>query len=262
MPETELKSSHILNLWWAFTWRAIAFYACVVGATLLFGITLLLFVKLVLHQDGEGPVRMTAGNQRTSWHPVPCCVGNISRTLLMLPTWTYAKDASGINVNLFVGSRINVGEVAGTTVEMVQQTDYPWKGAVAITVNPAKASRFAVRVRIPNRTTSLLYDAEPRLSGFGNLTVNGQPVTPEIHNGYATITRLWNAGDRIALELPLAAQRIKADHAIEATRGKIALRYGPLVYNAELADQARIDLALSNAPLSTEWRQDLLNDGL
>ena len=33
------------------------------------------------------------GSQRYQWHTCPCCVGNIPRTLLMLPTWAYTKDA-------------------------------------------------------------------------------------------------------------------------------------------------------------------------
>ena len=90
--------------------------------------------------------------ERAEWHTCPCCVGNLSRTLLMVPTWTYVKDASGLYVNMFVGSRIHVGEVAGTDVEVIQKTDYPWKGAVAITVNPKETKTFSLYVRIPNRT--------------------------------------------------------------------------------------------------------------
>ena len=30
---------------------------------------------------------------RAPWHTCPCCVGNIPRTLLMMPTWVYAKSA-------------------------------------------------------------------------------------------------------------------------------------------------------------------------
>ena len=67
--------------------------------------------------------------QRTVWHVCPCCVGNIPRTLLMMPTSACVKDKTGLYVNLFVGSRIRVGKIAGTNVEMVQKTDYPWKGS-------------------------------------------------------------------------------------------------------------------------------------
>ena len=196
--------------------------------------------------------------ERAKWHTCPCCVGNIPRTLLMMPTWTYVKDKEGVYVNLFVGSRIEVGDVAGTPVQMVQETNYPWEGAVKITVNPKEARRFSVRVRVPQRKTSALYSAVPAVEGLTRLAVNGQAVTPRIENGYAVITREWRRGDRIELQLPMAVQRVTADDQIEATRGKVAVRYGPLIYNVELADQPRIDQPLSTAPLTAEWRPDLL----
>lgn len=195
---------------------------------------------------------------RYSWHVCPCCIGNISRTLLMLPTWTYAKGDDGIYVNLFIGSTINVQGAAGTDVEMVQKTDYPWSGKVAITVNPQQTKKFTVYVRVPNRTTSALYTPTPAVSGLKSLAVNGRPVSPKIENGYAAITREWKAGDTIALELPMEIQVVKADANIAADRGDIALRYGPLLYNVEHADQPRLNLSPDVKSLSTEWRADLL----
>jgi hypothetical protein len=185
-------------------------------------------------------------------------VGNIPRTLLMIPTWTYVKGKDGLYVNLFIGSTITVGNVAGTDVEMVQQTDYPWNGKVTITVNPKQTKRFSVFVRVPNRHTSELYSSRPEVSGLKALSVNGAAMTPKIERGYAVITRDWKAGDQIELELPLQVQRIKADERIEADRGRVALRYGPLIYSVERADQSDLNLALSQAPLRAEWRGDLL----
>jgi DUF1680 family protein len=202
---------------------------------------------------------LTANRARYPWHACPCCVGNIPRTLLMMPTWTYAKGADGIYVNLFVGSTINVGKVAGTEVEMVQKTDYPWSGNVAIKVNPAEAKKFTVYVRVPNRTTSALYTPAPEVSGLKSLAVNGETISPKIENGYAAITRTWKAGDTIDLVLPMKVQVVKADEKVAADRGRIALRYGPLIYNVERADQPDINLALGSAPLTPEWRGDLLD---
>jgi uncharacterized protein len=196
--------------------------------------------------------------QRTLWHVCPCCVGNIPRTLLMMPTWAYVKDKNGLYVNLFVGSRIRVGKIAGTNVEMVQKTDYPWKGAIEITVNPEEARTFSVYVRIPNRSTSKLYTEFPALSGVKRFAVNGKPVTPHMEKGYAVVTHEWKAGDRIELELPMEPQRIVADKRIKADLGNVALKYGPLIYNVETADQQSIEQPLSDAPLQTEWRPDLL----
>ena len=83
--------------------------------------------------------------------------------------------------------------------------------------------------------------------------------TPKIEKGYAVITRDWKAGDKIELELPMEVQRIKADENIAADRGLVALRYGPLIYNVERADQPDINQAIGSEPLTTEWRGDLLD---
>jgi len=197
--------------------------------------------------------------RRTRWHVCPCCVGNIPRTLLMIPTWTYVKDTDGIYVNLFIGSRIKVERVAGTDVEMVQKTDYPWNGKVSITVNPKAPKTFSVHVRVPNRDTSELYVNTPEVGGLKSFAVNGKSMSPEINKGYAVVTREWKAGDTIELEVPLAPQRIKADEKIAATRGLVALRYGPLIYNVERADQSDLNQPLGSGPLEAEWRGDLLD---
>ena len=196
--------------------------------------------------------------QRALWHSCPCCVGNISRTLLMMPTWTYVKSKSGVYINMFVGSRINVGEVAGTNVEIVQKTDYPWKGTIHVTINPETTKTFSVYVRIPNRTTSKLYRESPRVAGLKSFAVNGKETTPHIEKGYAVVTREWKAGDYIELELPMEPQRVFADNQIKADLGTVALRYGPLIYNVETVDNNKINQELSEDALATEWRPDML----
>ncbi len=199
------------------------------------------------------------GGHRGPWHVCPCCVGNIPRTLLMIPTWTYVKSSDGLYVNLFIGSKITVDKVAGTDVEMVQKTDYPWNGKVAITVNPRSAKHFTLYIRVPDRATSALYAETPTVSGLKSFAVNGQTVTPDVQNGYASVTREWQTGDTVTLELPMEVQRIKADDRIVADRGHIALRYGPLIYNVETADQPAINQPIGEAPLQPVWKPDLLD---
>jgi uncharacterized protein len=196
--------------------------------------------------------------ERAKWHVCPCCVGNLSRTLLMIPTWTYVKSKDGLFVNMFVGSRIQVGEVAGTNVEVVQKTDYPWRGSVSITVNPEVAKTFSVYVRIPDRTTSKLYKESPAVRGVRRFAVNGREQRAIIRKGYAVITREWNPGDRIEMELPMEPQRIVADERIKADDSRLALKYGPLIYNVETVDNQNIKRKLADGSLRAEWRPDLL----
>ncbi|MCF3108148.1 glycoside hydrolase family 127 protein [Niabella sp. CC-SYL272] len=200
---------------------------------------------------------LSTSQPRYAWHVCPCCVGNIPRTLLMLPTWTYVRGEQGLYVNLFVGSTIKVDQVAGTDVEMIQKTDYPWSGKVRITVNPDQKKAFTIYIRVPNRSTSKLYRAVPLVQGLKFMSVNGRMIASTVHQGYVAVTRVWEKGDQIDLELPMEIQRVTADARIAADKGKVALRYGPLVYNVEAADQD-IKKTISNGPLSLQWRPDLL----
>jgi DUF1680 family protein len=195
---------------------------------------------------------------RSTWHVCPCCVGNIARTLLMMPTWTYAKAPDGVYVNLYVGSTITLENAAGTDIEIIQKTNYPWSGEIALTVNPKQSKNFTMRLRLPNRTTSALYQPSPEVKGLLSLSVNGKSVKPVIAKGYAEITRNWKAGDKIELVLPLEVQRIKSVDQIASTKGKVALRYGPMIYNIEAVDQDITKPISDKSKLTPEWRNDLL----
>ncbi len=194
---------------------------------------------------------------RDNWHGCPCCIGNIPRTLLMIPTWTYVKSDEGLYVNLFIGSTINVKQVAGTDVELIQKTDYPWDGKVTITVNPAESKEFTVWLRVPDRKTSALYTSTPQVNSMISLSVNGEIVTREMEKGYVAITKEWKQGDIISFELPMQVQRITADERIEANKGKVAFRFGPLIYSVEKSDQPLINIPINFEQFSPEWRDDL-----
>jgi DUF1680 family protein len=201
---------------------------------------------------------LNSRRRRYDWHGCPCCVGNIPRTLLMLPTWTYVKSDDSIYVNLFIGSTMTVEDVAGTDVEMVQETDYPWSGDVSIIINPRQAKTFRVGIRLPDRDVSGLYTATPYCDGITSISVNGSGIKSVIERGYAVIRRKWKAGDRIDLKLPMKVQRVKGSDKIAATSGQVALRYGPLIYNAESVDQDIENVLRPDVALTAEFEDDLL----
>jgi len=199
------------------------------------------------------------GRSRDTWHVCPCCVGNIPRTLLMIPTWTYVTGDDAIYVNLYNGSTINVPHIAGTDVEMIQKTDYPWSGDITLTVNPAESKEFTICLRIPDRKTSKLYTSVPAVNGLKTLLVNGEEATYHMDRGYAVITKQWSKGDQIDLSLPMEVQLITADARIKPDSGLVAIRYGPLIYCAEETDNRNINQPLGSSGLQTEWQPDLLN---
>lgn len=206
---------------------------------------------------GTGPYPAN-GAARYTWHVCPCCVGNFPRTLLMLPMWMYARADDGLAVNLFAGSTVDIRDVAGTDVRMTQKTHYPWDEAVTLIVEPAVEREFSLRIRIPKRDVSTLYTSTPPASGLTNLLVNGQAISSETKDGYSVITRSWKRGDQVTFSLPMTVQRVTMNPTVKSHQGKVALRYGPLVYNFESVDQdldATID---PNAPLAVAWKSGLL----
>jgi DUF1680 family protein len=89
--------------------------------------------------------------------------------------------------------------------------------------------------------------------------INGRTTKFARADGYVEIDRMWKRGDTVTFELPLRIQRVYASSKVSADSGRVALRYGPLVYNIEKVDQD-IDNVLDPAtPLTTEWRADLLS---
>jgi hypothetical protein len=207
---------------------------------------------------------LNSAEHRYPWHGCPCCVGNISRTLLELPIWMYStgKDSAGRNslyVNMYAGGKTTV-EVAGTKVEIEQKTDYPWTRHVTIVLHPAEPKQFFVHARIPSREAGQIYTNRPTAKDLNSYLINGLRANAvSFDDGYYVVSQKWKDGDRIEIQLPLVPQRIKADERVVADRGRVALRYGPLIYCIESVDQNVDSVLPPDAPLTTEWRPDLLD---
>jgi hypothetical protein len=168
-------------------------------------------------------------------------------------------------VNLFVAS---TGTVAldGNTVRITQKTDYPWDGKVRIAVEPEKAGRFALCVRIPGWTEgrpvpSDLYRYVEAADQEYRLTLDGEPLESRSEKGYAVVEREWKPGEVVDLDLPMPVRRVLAHENVEADRGRVAIERGPVVYCVEGADHGGdvLNLVLpDDGELEPEPRPDLL----
>ena len=184
-------------------------------------------------------------------------------SLIAIKDLMLARNAEhdAVFVQHYVASEAVIDDVAGGSLRVEQQTEYPWKGEVSIRLHPAKAATFALHLRIPNRGESRLYTLQPDLTGKFTVQVNGEPQEAELVRGYACLRRTWAPGDRVDLSLPMEIQRVHADQRVEADRGRVALQRGPLVYNIEDADnrgQSRSVVLPPDLPLRAVWKPDLL----
>ncbi|HET6897714.1 MAG TPA: glycoside hydrolase family 127 protein, partial [Vicinamibacteria bacterium] len=209
------------------------------------------------------PLESAGQHQRSPWFGVACCPGNMTRFLASVPGYVYAQQGDTLYVNLYVANTAQVKMDGGRTVGVVQETRYPWDGAVKITVRPDKAGPFAMNVRVPGwargeALPSDLYRFADTSNEPVTLKVNGQTVPVTVDKGYARIDRRWKSGDVVELSLPMPIRRVRANPAVEADQGRVALQRGPLVFAAEWPDNpgghVRNLLVADNAALTSEFR--------
>jgi len=174
----------------------------------------------------------TGDKIRNPWYDVTCCPPNLERTFGSLPGYFYSTSTDGIYVHLYDDSELDWHLENGVGLKVAQKTNYPWDGAVDLTVTPAEPSDFTLYVRIPSWTDR------------AKVEVNGKPVSGAAPGQYLPIKRRWSAGDQIQLKINVVPQVVEANPRVADDTGRVAVQRGPLIYCLEEIDQP------SGVPLS------------
>ena len=212
------------------------------------------------------PLKSFGNHKRSPWFDCSCCPTNVVRFLPSLPGYVYAQKNGIIYVNLFISGNTSI-EIKNNTVNLKQDTQYPWDGKVKISVDPEKSEKFAVYVRIPGWSQgqpvpSDLYRFLNTSEEKVTLKVNGEETDIVPDKGYARIERVWQKGDVIELNIPMPIRKVLANEKVKDDAGRFSLERGPIVYCAEWKDNDGHVLNLflpENTTFTTERRDDLLN---
>jgi len=196
-----------------------------------------------------------------------CCPSKLPGFVAGISRWIYAQDSDGIYVNLYIGSTLNT-ELDNKKVTITQKTGYPWEENTLFTINPENPQRFTISLRIPGwaRTNGHLPSELYRFADIKKIdwkvAINGKDIlVSELKNGYVQITRKWNPGDKVELILPMPVRQVYSSPEVEATKGKVALMRGPMLYCLEGIDN---DFNVLEAAIATnpefeyEFDPDLL----
>ncbi len=195
------------------------------------------------------PLESHGTHHRAGWFGCACCPPNEARTLASLGGYAYAVSDDALWVNLYIqgAATAKLGE---NKVSLRVTTDYPWDGKVVLEPRPETSSRFALRLRIPGWCRG------------ATVAINGQAVKePTIERGYVVLSREWQAGDKVELNLPMPVERIAAHPNVKADTNQLAFQRGPLVYCLEACDQSEPISSLyipANTTFQAEKAKDLL----
>jgi len=159
---------------------------------------------------------------RRGWFDCACCPPNIMRLLASLDGYLSSTDGDGVQLHHYTPADV-VADAGGARVALRVDTDYPWDGRVAVTVEETGEDGWTLSLRIPSWASGAI------------LEVAGESVAIE-PGTYAELNRVWTAGDVVVLTLPVVPRETEADPRIDAIRGSVAVERGPLVYALEQAD--------------------------
>jgi len=168
-----------------------------------------------------------------------CCTANFHQgwpkfasSLFMLSGAQDTDAHDGLVATVYAPCEVNT-IVRGTPVHIVEETDYPFDGAVRITITPASPLRFPLQLRIPG------------WSAVSSIAVNGHPEPAPNAGGFARIERDWRAGDRVEISFSMTPRFSRWFH------NSIAVERGPLVFSYGIGESW---VKLRDRGMTADWQ--------
>ncbi|GAA3454485.1 glycoside hydrolase family 127 protein [Dactylosporangium matsuzakiense] len=159
-----------------------------------------------------------APGERLAWYKCACCPPNLARLMASLHAYAATGTDAGLQLHLYTPGTFSSG---GHTVQVT--TQYPWDETVAVSFTSSTGEPFALTLRVP------AWCSDP------TVVLNGRRVG-FVEDGRVRIERIWQAGDRVELILPMPPRFVTPHPRVDAVRGTAAVMRGPVVYCLEHAD--------------------------
>jgi hypothetical protein len=146
-----------------------------------------------------------------------CCTANFHQGWPKFTTslWMTHGDDS-IIAALYAPCEVHT-KIAKTAVHILEETDYPFRNSIRLTVNPDTPTNFRLGLRIP------AWSAQTRISVNGNLlNCAAQPGT------FATLNRTWTRGDSVEIEFQMEPRVSRwFNRSIAVERGPVVFSFSP-----------------------------------
>ena len=121
----------------------------------------------------------------------------------------------------------------GTPVQVVEETDYPFRGTVRLTINPVSPLAFPLQLRIPAWASGV------------SISVNGKPTPAFTPGSFALLERTWKRADRVDINFPMHPR------VSRWFRDSMAIERGPLVFSYGIGEDW---LKLRDRGMTSDWQ--------
>lgn len=179
-----------------------------------------------LRISNDLPYTLRWPKERMEYISCFCCPPNTLRTVCQAQNYAYTVSKEGIWCNLYGGSELETALADGSKVKLTQATDYPWDGAVLLTIEQA-----------PKKKAFSLYLRVPEWCDHATLKVNGEVVKTNLSaDSFAEVNRIWKKGDKVEFVMDMTVKLLESNPLVEETRNQTVVKRGPLVYCLESID--------------------------
>ncbi|NCD68147.1 glycoside hydrolase family 127 protein [Mucilaginibacter agri] len=145
-----------------------------------------------------------------------CCVGTGMENHGKYGEMIYAHQGKDLYVNLFIASKLDWKQQG---IALVQTNNFPFEEKSELRIVSTKPSTFKLWIRQPEWVKE---------GGF-TLRLNGKFIkAAKDANGYVSINRKWNNGDRVSIQLPM---RNKLEYLPDHSEW-VSIVHGPIVLAA------------------------------
>ena len=160
------------------------------------------------------------GNMPGPHSGFPCCCYNwhMAWPKLVQNMWAATPDG-GLVLVAYGPNRVSTTVAGGVPVTVTQTTDYPFKESVTLAVEPQKAVRFPLLLRVPGWCDA------------ATVAVNGAPVAGVKAGTFHRVEREWKPGDTVEIRFPM---KVRTSTWINDSVG---VERGPLAFSLKISEQ-------------------------
>ncbi len=151
-----------------------------------------------------------------------CCTANMHQgwPKFVASLWMTAPNG-GLAAVAYGPSVVQATVAGGVAVTITQETEYPFRDSIHLTIRAEQPVRFPLHLRVPGWAT-------------GASVKYGEQMETLLPGTFHTVERVWNPGDTVTLRFPMDRIRLKRRY-----NDAVSVLRGPLVFSLKIGEEFR-----------------------
>ena len=161
-----------------------------------------------------------------------CCTANFHQGWPKFANSLFMASDEGLVAAAYAPCEVRT-IVRGKPVSIIEETEYPFRGTIRLTIKPEAAAQFPLELRIPTWAEG------------ATIQVNSEARSPANRGTFARVDRRWQAGDRVEIVFPMEPRTSRWFH------DSVVFERGPLVFSHGIGESW---VKLRDRGMTADWQ--------